>query len=164
MSDGPSLEISVESELWSSFADIARLAKVAIAESIRRSHTRLCPGAELSILLCDDAFIRALNLQWRGCDAATNVLSFPTPGDVAASRSIGDIAIAYETTRREAEEEGKTFEDHVVHLLVHGFLHLIGHDHQNEVEAAGMERLEREILAGLGIDDPYGATLVGISE
>jgi probable rRNA maturation factor len=164
MSDGPSIEISIESELWSSLANLAEPAEAAIAESIRQSGVRLRPGVELSILLCDDRFIRALNVQWRGCDAATNVLSFPTPGDVAASASLGDIAIAFETTAREAEEEGKRFMDHVIHLLVHGFLHLIGYDHRNEAEAAVMERLERDILGALGIDDPCRSVLVGISE
>jgi probable rRNA maturation factor len=168
MSDGPSIkpniEISIESELWSSAADFTEPATAGIAEAIRQSRVRLRPGAELSILLCDDRFIRALNVEWRGCDAATNVLSFPMPGDVAASHSLGDIAIAYETTAREAEEEGKTFKDHVIHLLVHGFLHLVGYDHQNEAEAADMERLERDILAALGIEDPYRSALVGISE
>jgi probable rRNA maturation factor len=172
MSDGPSsrpgiklsIDISIESELWSSFATFAEPAETAIAEAIRQSGVRLRPGAEVSILLCDDRFIRALNIEWRGCDAATNVLSFPAPGDVETSRSLGDIAIAYETTAREAEEEGKRFKDHVMHLLVHGFLHLVGYDHQNEAEAADMERLERDILAALGIDDPYRTALVGISE
>jgi probable rRNA maturation factor len=164
MSDGPSIEISIESELWSSLPNLAQLAEAAIAESIRQSGVRLRPGVEVSILLCDDRFIRALNLQWRGCDATTNVLSFPTSGDVAAAASLGDIAIAYETTAREAEEEGKNFVDHVIHLLVHGFLHLIGYDHQNEADAAVMERLERDILGALGIGDPYCSTLVGISE
>lgn len=164
MSDGPSIEISIESELWSSLANLAQPAEAAIAESIRQSRVRLRPGVEVSILLCDDRFIRALNLQWRGCDAATNVLSFPTPGHAAASHSLGDIAIAYETTAREAEEEGKNVMDHVIHLLVHGFLHLIGYDHQNEADAAVMERLERDILGALGIEDPYRSTLVGISE
>jgi probable rRNA maturation factor len=164
MSDGPSIEIAIESQRWSSFANFAVLAEAAIAEAIRQSRARLKPGAELSILLCDDSFIRALNREWRDCDAATNVLSFPMPGDVAARASLGDIAIAYETTAREAQEEGKNFEDHALHLLVHGFLHLVGHDHQNEVEAADMERLERNILGALGIDDPYRPALVGISE
>ncbi len=165
MSDaGPRIEISIECELWSSLGNVDELAEVAIAESIRQSRVRLCPGAEISILLCDDRFIRALNLQWRGCDAATNVLSFPVPGEVEAAPALGDIAIAFETTAREAEEEGKSFTDHFIHLVVHGFLHLIGYDHQNEAEATAMERLERDILAALGIDDPYRSTLVGIAE
>lgn len=168
MSDGPSrsdrstidIEISTESELWSGLGDVGELAQAAIAASVRGSRLVLAPGAEVSILLCDDAFIRALNRQWRGIDAPTNVLSFP------ASRgpALGDIAVAYETTAAEAEAEGKTVQDHLVHLLVHGFLHLVGYDHQSDAQAEDMERLERDILGALGIADPYAASLVGISE
>ncbi len=168
MSDGPScidrsmidIEISTESELWSGLGEVAELARTAIAASLRGSRIALAPGAEVSILLCDDAFIRALNRQWRGTDAPTNVLSFPAP----RGPTLGDIAVAYETTAAEAEAEGKTVQDHLVHLLVHGFLHLVGHDHQSDAEAEDMERLERDILGALGIADPYGAPLVGISE
>jgi probable rRNA maturation factor len=168
MSDGPSstdrsmidIEISTESELWLGLGDVAELAKLAIAESIRQSGVTPTRGAEVSILLCDDACIRALNRQWRGIDAPTNVLSFPAPRGPA----LGDIAVAYETTAREAGTEGKTVKDHLVHLLVHGFLHLVGYDHRSDAQAGDMERLERDILAALGIADPYGATLVGISE
>lgn len=165
MSDaGPRIEISIECELWSSLGNVDELAEAAIAESIHQSGVRLRPGAEISLLLCDDRFIRALNVQWRGRDAPTNVLSFPVPGQVQAAPMLGDIAIAFETSAREAEEEGKIFGDHFTHLLVHGFLHLIGRDHLNEADAAAMERLERDILAALGIEDPYRATLVGIAE
>lgn len=176
MSDGPSIktsinrnvepniEISVESELWSSLGDIDELVTRAITESIRRSRVRLKPSAEISLLLCDDRRIRALNMEWRGHDAPTNVLSFPAPGEVEAAHTLGDIAVAFETTAREAKEEGKTFKDHFTHLLVHGFLHLVGFDHQNETEAEAMERIERDILGALGIDDPYHSILVGIAE
>lgn len=166
MSDGPSssrvsIEISVTSALWASLGDLSEPAEAAIAESIRQTQARVEPGAELSVLLCDDAFIRALNRQWRGRDAPTDVLSFPAPA--GAARSLGDIAIAYETTLREAQAEGKRLKDHVIHLLVHGFLHLLGYDHQNDAEAAKMERLEGAILAARGVANPYGA-LVGIRQ
>ena len=117
--------------------------------------------AELAIMLTDDGGIRTLNRNWRGIDKATNVLSFPAlqpTGDTGpddAPRMLGDIAIAYETTRREADEEHKLFDHHLSHLAVHGFLHLIGYDHENDAEAEAMEGLEREILAQLGIPDPY---------
>ncbi len=164
MSDGPStsrvnIEISITSAAWSVLGNLAELTEAAIAESIRQTHVRVEPGAELSILFCDDDFIRALNRRWRGCDAPTNVLSFPP--SAAAAGALGDIAIAYETTVREAQTEGKKLKDHVIHLLVHGFLHLVGYDHQNDAEAAEMERLEGAILAAFGVADPYGA-LVGI--
>jgi probable rRNA maturation factor len=164
MSDGPSIsrvniEMSVTSALWSSLDNLAELTEAAVAESIRQTQVCAEPGAELSILFCDDDFIRTLNRQWRGCDASTNVLSFPAPSGAAGA--LGDIAIAYETAAGEAEAEGKRLKDHVIHLLVHGFLHLLGYDHQNDAEAAEMERLEGAILAALSIADPYSA-LVGI--
>jgi len=117
--------------------------------------------AELAVMLTDDAGIRTLNSNWRGIDKPTNVLSFPalqptgpaSPDD--APRMLGDIAIAYETTRREADDEQKPFDHHLSHLAVHGFLHLIGYDHENDGDAETMETLETEILAQLGIPDPY---------
>ena len=117
--------------------------------------------AELAVMLTDDAGIRTLNANWRGIDKPTNVLSFPAlqptgpggPND--APRMLGDIAIAYQTTRKEADEEHKPFDHHLSHLAVHGFLHLIGYDHEKDDEAEAMETLERQILAQLGIPDPY---------
>jgi probable rRNA maturation factor len=118
-------------------------------------------GAEIAVMLADDAALRELNRTWRDIDKPTNVLSFPAPPAPAAAggapRHLGDIAIAYETARREAETEGKPFADHLSHLAVHGYLHLIGHDHETEVEAEAMEALERAILARLGIPDPYAS-------
>ena len=117
--------------------------------------------SELAVMLTDDAGIRTLNRNWRGIDKPTNVLSFPAlqpsgPREAdGAPRMLGDIAIAYETTRREADEEQKPFEHHLSHLAVHGFLHLIGQDHEKDQEAETMEALEREILSQLGIPDPY---------
>ena len=117
--------------------------------------------AELAIMLTDDAGIRTLNSNWRGIDKPTNVLSFPAlqptgpSGPDDAPRMLGDIAIAYETVRREADEEQKPFDHHLSHLAVHGYLHLIGYDHENDDDAETMESLETEILAQLGIPDPY---------
>ena len=117
--------------------------------------------AELAVMLTDDAGIRTLNLNWRGIDKATNVLSFPAlqptgPGAPEdAPRMLGDIAIAYQTTRSEADDEQKPFDHHLSHLAVHGFLHLIGYDHEQDDDAEAMECLETEILAQLGIPDPY---------
>jgi probable rRNA maturation factor len=101
--------------------------------------------------------VQALNRDWRGIDKPTNVLSFPAPEPAAGirPRPLGDIAIAYETTRREAESESKPFAHHLSHLAVHGFLHLIGYDHETDDEAETMENLEREILSQLGVPDPY---------
>ena len=117
--------------------------------------------AELAIMLTDDAGVRTLNSNWRGIDKPTNVLSFPAlqPTDPSgageAPRMLGDIAIAFETTRKEADDEQKPFDHHLSHLAVHGFLHLIGYDHENDVDAEVMEALEVKILAQLGIPDPY---------
>lgn len=114
--------------------------------------------SELSLVFTDDANIRTINAKWRHIDKATNVLSFPAfpiqpgqrPGPI-----LGDIVIARETVQREAQEENKSFNDHLSHLIVHGLLHLTGYDHQNDDEAEQMESLERKILASLGISDPY---------
>lgn len=106
-----------------------------------------------SVLFADDAALEALNRQWRGKDKPTNVLSFPAPDGAG---TLGDIAIAYDTVAREAQEQGKTIADHATHLLVHGLLHLLGYDHEADGEAAEMEGLERDILARLDVPDPYG--------
>ena len=117
---------------------------------------RVRGAAELSVLLTDDAEQRALNARWRGKDAPTNVLSFPQIEPFGAVRGLlGDITLARETLEREAAELGKSLDEHFTHLIVHGFLHILGYDHQNEAEALQMEGLETQILAGLGIADPY---------
>ncbi|MBH9981703.1 rRNA maturation RNase YbeY [Bartonella sp. B10834G6] len=114
--------------------------------------------SELSLVFTDDANIRTINSKWRHIDKATNVLSFPAfpiqPGQQPGT-ILGDIVIARETVQREAQEENKSFDDHLSHLIVHGLLHLTGYDHQNDEEAEQMESLERKILASLGISDPY---------
>ena len=112
----------------------------------------------VSVLVDDDARVRALNSQWRGIDKPTNVLSFPFPETKAGpDRLLGDIAISYETAAREAVAEHKTFRHHVAHLSVHGFLHLLGYDHESDDDADEMERLERTILARVDVPDPYVA-------
>ncbi|MGP8233494.1 MAG: rRNA maturation RNase YbeY [Methylovirgula sp.] len=162
MSALPLIDIAVESTLWEEVPDVASWGAAAIGEAILKSGVKLKPGVEISLLLTDDAAIHTLNAQWRGKDQPTNVLSFPAPGAAAARSALGDIAIAYETCAREAEAEHKSFRAHVTHLIVHGFLHLIGFDHEEETQAAEMEALEREILAALGIRDPYAVFVAGI--
>jgi probable rRNA maturation factor len=146
----PVIDIVIESPLWSSQPDAAAVLRRAIGEATKMTGTA-GPG-ELAVMLCDDAAMRELNGRWRGRPEPTNVLSFPA---AAGSQTLGDIAVAYETTAREAEAEGKPFSDHLAHLAVHGFLHLLGYDHQSDAAAAAMERLEVAILARLGVADPY---------
>lgn len=114
--------------------------------------------AELSIMLSDDATVQSLNREWRNIDKPTNVLSFPSGEFALGSVDIailGDIVVSMETVAREAELESKAFEDHFTHLIVHGYLHLFGYDHETEMQARSMESMEVKILATLGIDDPY---------
>ncbi len=114
------------------------------------------PGRyEVSILLTDDREMRALNRTWRGKDAPTNVLSFPASDDPSRPGLLGDVALAYETSQKEADAMGLALADHAAHLVVHGVLHLLGFDHEADQEAARMEALESQALAALGIKNPY---------
>lgn len=111
---------------------------------------------EISIVLADDAFVRELNRAWRNRDRSTNVLSFPAEdGEDHGPRLLGDVVLAYETIEREALASGTPMLDHVTHLVIHGTLHLLGFDHENEQEADEMEALEATLLARLDIADPY---------
>ncbi len=119
-----------------------------------------CPRApNSSLLLCDDAQIRALNRRWRKIDAPTNVLAFAAPRGLT-SACLGDIVIAHESVAREAVAAAKPFDHHLCHLIVHGFLHLVGYDHDDAARAEVMEAMERKTLARLAIDDPYREALV----
>jgi probable rRNA maturation factor len=162
MSTQPVIDFAVEGALWASAPDVPGWGAAAIGEAILKSGVKLNADVEISIMLTDDEAIRELNGQWRGKDQPTNVLSFPAPGPVEKRPSLGDIVIAYETCEREAGAELKTFEAHVTHLIVHGFLHLVGYDHEEESDALAMESLEREILSALGIDDPYAIRVAGV--
>ena len=151
-------------DCWQAEPDAEAIIHRAIAAAAETVDTGLAIGAgeaELAVMLTDDAGIRTLNSNWRGIDKPTNVLSFPAlqptgrSGPDDAPRMLGDIAIAYETTRKEADDEQKPFDHHLSHLAVHGFLHLIGYDHEKDADAEAMETLEQEILAQLGIPDPY---------
>lgn len=136
--------------------DLAGIAETAVLRALELSGAKVAGAAEVSILLTDDAHQRDLNRAWRGIDRPTNVLSFPQLEPFAPLAGlVGDITLARETLGREASEQGKAFSDHFVHLVVHGFLHLLGYDHMNETEALQMEGLETQILDTLGIADPY---------
>ena len=155
----PFTEVLVVADCWQTEPDAEAVIHRAINAAAEIADADV-GEAEIAVMLTDDAGIRTLNSNWRGIDKPTNVLSFPalqpTAGAPAdAPRMLGDIAIAYETTRKEAYEEEKPFDHHLSHLAVHGFLHLIGYDHEKDDDAEAMESLEREILTQLGIPDPY---------
>jgi probable rRNA maturation factor len=156
------LAISVPSRLWRGLPGARALAREAIAAAVAEVGLAREGGAEVSLCLADDAQLRALNLRWRGVDKPTNVLSFPSgpPGGGAESAALGDIALAYETLAREADELGAPLADHYRHLVAHGFLHLIGYDHGSDQEAERMEALETRIMARLGAADPYAREVV----
>jgi len=128
----------------------AALARAAAKAVLKREGR---PDASLAILLTDDERLRALNGGFRGKDAPTNVLSFPAAGPDPGG--LGDIALAFGVCAREAAEQGKTLAAHLQHLTAHGVLHLLGYDHESDVEAEAMEAKERAILATLGVADPY---------
>ena len=157
----PAVDVLIESDAWQMLPDAEDIVRRAIAFAAISKVTTHHRGAELSVLLCDDEAIAGLNARWRGQERPTNVLSFPAPPLRGAAPDgkvpLGDIAIAYETVVREAGEHGKPVSDHLSHLVVHGFLHLLGYDHHMDGEAEQMERLERHILARIGIADPYAA-------
>lgn len=149
----PAIDIIVDSSLWRAMPEAQAVLRRAVAAAAMAASK---PDAELAILLTDDSAIRELNLKWRGFDKPTNVLSFPAHRVAgAASAALGDIAIAFETVEREAAAEKKPFSDHLAHLAVHGFLHLLGYDHETDDEADVMEHLESSILAQIDVPNPY---------
>ncbi|MEQ9490156.1 MAG: rRNA maturation RNase YbeY [Alphaproteobacteria bacterium] len=135
----------------------AGLVERAVTAALAIERDRLDGPAELSVLLSDDDAVQALNRDWRGKDKPTNVLSFPagTPDLPGMPHLLGDIVFARETVEREAVAQNKTVEAHLMHLAVHGFLHLLGYDHETPSEAAEMEAREIGILATLDVANPY---------
>ncbi len=167
MSDGPERDtVCVEADGLELEIDVAPEAAAldgqlpAVIASAVGAANEVAGPAEggVTVIVDDDERIRLLNKLWRGFDKPTNVLSFPSPDtQPGPARTIGDIAISYETAAREAAAEGKSLGDHVAHLSVHGFLHLLGYDHESDNDAEEMEGLERVILARIGVSDPYVA-------
>jgi len=162
-SDGPStVFVTIDAPVWHAVVDDPeQLCCEAIAATLRRAAPGAWLTAEVSVLLCDDARMRALNAGYRGQDRATNVLSFPAleldPARLppAPPPLLGDIVLAAETVAAEAARDGRRPADHLRHLVVHGCLHLLGHDHQEDAGAARMEALESLILRALGVADPH---------
>jgi probable rRNA maturation factor len=152
------IDVALRSPRWRrELPGIARLARDTARAAVAAAGG--VPGAaELSLVFSDDDEVRVLNRRWRRRDEPTNVLSFPA-GDAAgppgAPVMLGDVVVAFETVGREAAAQGKPVADHVRHLVAHGVLHLLGHDHEAAGEAARMERLERRVLARFGVPDPY---------
>lgn len=158
------LEISVEAN-WPAATDWENLAERAVAALAQVAPELGNQRLSASILFADDAEVHVLNREWRGKDKATNVLSFPMLEredllDLAPDgppELLGDIALALETCGREAAEKGLSLDQHATHLIIHGLLHLAGHDHEiSPQDARIMEQLEIKALALLGIADPYG--------
>ena len=159
------IQISIEEGAWPSEERLLEMSGHVLgtaANFLRDKERQPFPktGApEVSLVFTNDEEIRGINAEWRSQDKPTNVLSFPafplTPGKMPGPM-LGDIVFAEETLTREAADLGKSFDDHLTHLMVHGFLHLFGYDHMDDEEAEKMEGLETRILAGLGLSDPYG--------
>lgn len=166
--DTPDIQIVVEAGDWPPKRKLQALAERAVkaaVEAMAFPPASLATGekpGELSLVFTDDAGMRRLNKMWRGKDKPTNVLSFPQAGAAFSQKSgllLGDVILAAETVAREAALALKPLEDHMAHLIIHGFLHLRGYDHQGEAEAEKMEQLERVALKRLGIPDPYAPAL-----
>jgi len=152
----PHIDIQMQSPLWNA----QPLASQTVREAVDAAAGALSTeGGEVSILLTDDSEIARLNRDWRGIDKPTNVLSFPASSHRTSQgeKLLGDIVIAYETLEREARDESRDFLHHLTHLAVHGFLHLIGFDHETDARAEEMEGLESSIMMRLNMPDPYVA-------
>ncbi|MGN3973519.1 rRNA maturation RNase YbeY [Tsuneonella sp. SYSU-LHT278] len=158
------MTLDVDVDGWPGPTDWAELAERALAAATAVAPELSGKRLSASVLFTSDEEVHALNREWRGKDRPTNVLSFPMldRGDLVGlapegpPELLGDIALAWETCRREAEDKGLEIEDHAAHLVVHGLLHLAGHDHIEEDDADAMEALEVKALASMGIGNPYG--------
>ena len=142
------IDIEIEDPAWS--VDLPNAEQLAL----EAAEAATAEGG-LTILLTDDATVADLNLRFRDKAGPTNVLSFPAAENPEGH--LGDLALAFGVCAREAGEQGKPLEHHLQHLVVHGVLHLVGYDHMTDADAEEMEGLERVILAGLGVPDPYAA-------
>ncbi|MFO0997984.1 MAG: rRNA maturation RNase YbeY [Alphaproteobacteria bacterium] len=157
---GPLIDVTILSPRWRrSFPRAASLCRASARATLARRAPTIS-HAELSIVLADDAVLSSLNRRYRRKNRPTNVLAFPGDAQISCDRGpprlLGDVVLAYETVRAEARAAGRPMAHHLCHLVVHGVLHLLGHDHQEPRAALRMERLERDVLATMDIPDPYG--------
>jgi probable rRNA maturation factor len=153
-------DVEIEAEAWTAaLPDAAALARRAALVALGEAADPADRTRGVVVLLTDDAAVRDLNARFRGQDAPTNVLSFPSPPAIlgGARGPLGDIALAFGVCAREARAQGKPLADHLAHLVIHGVLHLLGFDHQDDAEAEAMEARERTLLAGMGVPDPWRA-------
>jgi probable rRNA maturation factor len=142
------IDVEIEDAAWTvALPDAEALARAAAQAALGEG------PRSVTVLLTDDGAVRELNARFRQQDKPTNVLSFPAPPN--PEDHLGDVALAYGVCAREAAEQGKPVAHHLQHLVAHGVLHLLGYDHEDDAEAEAMEGLERVVLAGLGIPDPY---------
>jgi len=146
------IDIEIEAEGWLEvLPDVRSVVERAVLATLE--HMQVAEQADLVVLLTDNAEMQALNKEYRKKNAPTNVLSFPTPNLMQGH--LGDVAMGLEICVKEAREQNKSLKDHVTHLSVHATLHLLGYDHTEDKEALEMEDLERVILKGLSVADPY---------
>lgn len=153
----PEIDISLRAGDWQDLAHYEALCRKAIETCCAVARLEMRQNSEVGIVLADDAFVRELNARHRGRDSATNVLAFPLcdTGNGPIGPLLGDVVLAFETLEREARSGDRSFDHHFCHLVVHGFFHLFGYDHQIEQDALVMESLETQVLGRLGIADPH---------
>lgn len=160
MKHTPTIDVAVTTTAWAkSLRTPAAIARKAALAALAAAGPK--SAVEVSVALTSDSAVRKLNASYRGKDMPTNVLSFPAGIEAkdlprGTVLPLGDVAVAYGACEREAKTEGKSLKSHLSHLMVHGVLHLLGYDHEDDADARTMERLEKRILARLGIADPYG--------
>jgi probable rRNA maturation factor len=152
----PMIEVEIEEDGWTTaLNDVVALTAAAASAALKGAQVT----GDLVVLLTGDETVRDLNARFRGQDQPTNVLSFPAPAHAPLGendeRFLGDIALAFGVCIQEAQAQSKSLGVHLQHLVAHGVLHLVGYDHVSDGEAEVMEALERRILAGLGVADPY---------
>ncbi len=151
------IDVEIEDDSWlDALPDAASVMETGVRAALTAAG--FAEEADVVVLLTDDAEMQRLNAEYRHKNKPTNVLSFPAPREMSIKgelEHLGDLALGFETCAREAREQGKSLRNHLLHLAVHGTLHLLGHDHEVDGEAEEMEAIERQILAGMGIADPY---------